>query len=252
VTVSAPRATSKAALEARRQILRAGVVCGIVTGAALFGMLPVMAHKTPRLRPPGAIEERDFLAACIKCGQCVQVCPVQAIHLADIADGYGMGVPMIEPRRQACDFSCDAVQCVLACPTGALTPSVSTKEQVRMGVARLAHPDTCLARQGRGFKGVARGEAFAGRHRYAELDRWRPRPISSHPYDVPVCDLCVRECPIKDAIRLEPISSDATDTRRTPVVGDACVGCGFCEMICPAEQAALVVDIRGTAKAGVS
>ena len=244
--------TSKAALENRRQLLRAGVACGFMTGAALFGMLPVMAHNRPRLRPPGAIDERDFDAACIKCGQCVQVCPVQAIHLTDIEDGYGMGTPAIAPRQQACDFSCDAVQCVLACPTGALSPSVSMKEQARMGTARLARPDTCLARQGLGFKGVARGTEFTGRHRYADLDRWHPRRIASHPYDIPLCDLCVRECPIKDAIRLEPVSSDSADIRRTPVVGEACVGCGLCEMICPADEAAIVIDIYGQAQAGVS
>jgi ferredoxin-type protein NapG len=245
VATETTKHVSKATLETRRQVLRAGIACGLMTGAALFGMLPVMAHQTARLRPPGAIDEQDFLAACIKCGQCVQVCPVQAIHLADIEDGYGMGTPAILPRRQACDFSCDALQCVLACPTGALAPSVSAKEQVHMGVARLAHPDRCLARQGRGFSGSARGDKFAGKHRYAELDRWRPQPLSSHAYDLPLCDLCVRECPIKDAIRLEPISDDPADRRRTPTVGEACVGCGLCEMICPAEPAAIIVDIRG-------
>jgi ferredoxin-type protein NapG len=51
----------------------------------------------------------------------VQVCPVQAIKLADLVDGFGVGVPYIDAREQACDFSCDAVQCILACPTGSLT-----------------------------------------------------------------------------------------------------------------------------------
>jgi ferredoxin len=53
--------------------------------------------------------------------QCVQVCPVAAIKLADLVDGIGVGAPYIDARAQACDFSCDAVQCILACPTGSLT-----------------------------------------------------------------------------------------------------------------------------------
>jgi ferredoxin-type protein NapG len=32
-----------------------------------------------------------------------------------------------------------------------------------------------------------------------------------------------------------------------PVVEDGCVGCGVCEMICPVESAAIVVDIDRTA-----
>ena len=37
---------------------------------------------------------------------------------------------------------------------------------------------------------------------------------------------------------------DPADPRRTPVVKDACVGCGMCEMICPTEPAAIVIDAR--------
>ena len=113
-----------------------------------------------------------------------------------------------------------------------------------MGLARLAAPQACLARQGKGFKGAARGAAFAGKHRYAEIDRWRPIAIADHPYDLESCDLCVRECPITGAISMQPLSADPTEKRRTPVVHQACVGCGLCEMMCPAEPAAIVVDIR--------
>ena len=43
-------------------------------------------------------------------------------------------------------------------------------------------------------------------------------------------------------ISLEPVSGAEGETRFRPVVHDACVGCGTCEMICPAEPAAIVVD----------
>ena len=169
---------------------------------------------------------------------------MEAIKLADVGDGFGIGTPYLDARKQACDFSCDAVQCVLACPTGALTHEIDKKEQVRMGLARLARPDACLARQGKGFKGVARGVDYEGLHRYIKVDRWNPIRVADHPYDVPLCDLCVRECPIKDAISLEPLNDDPDDKRRTPMVHQACVGCGMCEMICPVEPACIVIDER--------
>lgn len=231
-------------LEKRRMFLRSLGAGVTLVGLSLVGYFPILKQLLERLRPPGALAEDDFLAACIKCGQCVQVCPVEAIRLGDGDDGYGLGVPYIDARKQACDFSCDAVQCVLACPTGALTHAISKKEEVRMGVARLARPDACLAMKGQGFKGLARGDLFKGLLRYEDLDRWTPIRVADHPYDLEVCDLCVRECPIKGAISLEPLSTDSSDKRRMPTVAEACVGCGACEMICPAEPAAIVVDAK--------
>jgi ferredoxin-type protein NapG len=229
-------------IEQRRMFLRS-IGAGIaVVGLALVGYYPILKKLFTRLRPPGALVEHEFLAACIKCGQCVQVCPVEAIKLSDGDEGFGLGTPYIDARAQACDFSCDATQCVLACPTGALSHLIDTKEEVHMGVARLARPDACLAMKGQGFKGQARGADYTGLHRYVEVDRWTPVEISSHPYDLEICDLCVRECPIKGAISLQPVNNDPADKRRMPVVAEACVGCGTCEMMCPTAPASIVVD----------
>ena len=246
----APREKSSPRVdEERRRLLRSAVAGGAVTCAALLGLLGRReAQAEELLRPPGALDEKDFLAACIKCGQCVQVCPVSAIRLGDLEDGVGNGVPHILAREQACDFSCDATQCVLACPTGALSHLIDKKEQSRMGVARLVAPDACLARKGQGFKGLARGDTFKGHLRYSDIDRWKPLRVADHPYDLEICDLCVRQCPIKDAIELAPLSSDPADKRRTPVVKSACVGCGVCEMICPVEPAAIRIDVRVTGR----
>ncbi|MCB1727820.1 MAG: 4Fe-4S dicluster domain-containing protein [Chromatiaceae bacterium] len=255
----------------RREFIRSGVLVGGTLIAALAGFVPIAGGGTHRLRPPGALKdaqlsERDFLSACIKCGQCVQVCPVEAIKLADLADGYGVGVPYIEARAQACDFSCDGLQCVLACPTGALTHSLNYPSQTRMGFARVARPDTCLAVLGKGFKGQARGADFRGELRFDEVDRWNPIPVADHPYDLELCDLCVRQCPIeiriaqcedgkppsgdqnqcppRHAIRLQPVGDGKA---MLPIIEDGCVGCGVCEMICPVEETVIVIDLDKTA-----
>lgn len=227
--------------DARRRFMRSIFIGGGMVGAGLAGAWPILRDHELRLRPPGAIPEKEFLASCIKCGQCVQVCPVKAIKLADITDGFGVGVPHIDARDQACDFSCDAVQCILACPTGALTHKISKKEEVHMGIAVLKHPEICLAKQGLGFKGPARPAPFPGLHRYEKIDRWKPIPLKDHPYDLELCDLCVRECPIKGAISLV----DAPDGKgKIPKIHKECTGCGMCEMICPTEPAAIVIVPR--------
>lgn len=229
----------------RRRFLRTLSLAVGVLGTSLAGFLPVLAKWIPsRLRPPGALVENQFLAACIKCGQCVQVCPVQAIRLADIEDGIGVGVPHIEARSQACDFSCDALQCILACPTGALSHTLNSKEEVRMGLARVIRPEACLAVQGQGFKGLARGPDYTGLLRYNEVNRWKPIPVRDHPYNLELCDLCVRQCPIENAISLRPL--DPTGKKKIPVIHPACVGCGTCEMICPVAPTVIVIEERKT------
>lgn len=269
---------SRRAQEARRRFLRSMGLTGGVIGLSLLGYYPTAQAHSQRLRPPGALDESDFLSSCIKCGQCVQVCPVQAIKLGDITDGFGIGVPFINAREQACDFSCDAVQCILACPTGALTykkpafmppregaplaakPLLKAKAQdaentlnlkERFGLAKLVKPEACLAVQGKGFKGTARGAAFKGQMRYMAVDRWKPIPVANHPYDLPLCDLCVRECPIGNAISLEETTLADGRKVQQPVVHEPCVGCGVCEMICPAEQVAIVIEPWATWKEGV-
>ena len=238
-----PRKRLSRAQERRRRFLRTSVFAVALVALQPLGFLPVVRKLRRRLRPPGALAEENLLAACIKCGQCVQVCPVQAIRLADVDEGFGVGVPLIDAREQACDFSCDALSCILACPTGALSHDLAAKEEVRMGVARLVRPETCLARKGDPFRGRARGGGFRGRLRYPEVDRWNPLLVRDHPYDLDLCDLCVRQCPIGEAaIGLEPLTSPDGKRRMTPVVRSGCVGCGACEMICPQDPACVVVE----------
>ncbi|MDX9995207.1 MAG: 4Fe-4S dicluster domain-containing protein [Rhodocyclaceae bacterium] len=254
--------------QARRRALRTILLTGGVLGAGISGWLPLAYAQKKRLRPPGALDEKDFLSSCIKCGQCVQVCPVEAIKLADLVDGFGVGAPYIDAREQACDFSCDAVQCILACPTGSLTyhkpeflavrpgakmadkPVLLAKENdpeptlnlaERIGVARLTRPESCLAIQGKGFKGQARGPAFKGELRYMKVDRWKPIKVADHPYETELCDLCVQACPIKGAISIETVFAPDGSQRKSPVVHEPCVGCGVCEMICPTEPASIEI-----------
>ncbi len=129
----------------RRTFLKTSTL--IATGTVLaFGAVsvPLLRRERLLLRPPGALAEDLFLASCIKCGQCLQVCPPQVIELAGISQGFGVGTPYITPREGAC-ILCSGLPCVLACPTGALDHHLSLGKDAEMGLAVITTPDTCLS-----------------------------------------------------------------------------------------------------------
>jgi ferredoxin-type protein NapG len=132
----------------RRTFLKTSTL--VVAGcAAAYGAVSVPLLRKDRLllRPPGALDEDTFLASCIKCGQCLQVCPPQVIKLAGISQGFGIGTPYIVPREGAC-ILCSGLPCVLACPTGALAHELSLGKDAEMGLAVISGPDTCLSVKG--------------------------------------------------------------------------------------------------------
>ena len=87
------------------------------------------------LRPPGAQPEREFLATCYRCGNCVDACPARAIRSMSTEDSGQRGTPYIDPDLAAC-VVCDELACMHACPSGALK-LVAKPADIRMGLARV-------------------------------------------------------------------------------------------------------------------
>jgi ferredoxin-type protein NapG len=166
------------------------------------------------LRPPGAKPEADFLASCIKCGQCVEACPFDTLALATVEEEGATGVPYFEPREIPC-YMCEDVPCIEACPTDALGEGIEI-DAARMGLAVLIDQENCLA-----FQGLR-------------------------------CEVCYRVCPLMgEAIRLEMKPQQRTGKHAyfLPVVdSERCTGCGRCENACILEEAAIVVLPRDLAK----
>jgi MauM/NapG family ferredoxin protein len=94
-------------------------------------------------RPPGAIDEMAFLAACTRCGKCIDVCPPHAIAHAPSSAGLAAGTPMLDARRQPCTV-CPDMPCVTACPTGALLPPANGWTGYHMATLEL-DLDRCIA-----------------------------------------------------------------------------------------------------------
>ncbi len=195
-------------------------------GGAVWGTAAAKLKASElTLRPPGAIDEKDFVKACIRCGTCVEACPYDTLKLATIDDNTAIGTPYFEPRDIPC-YMCIDVPCVPVCPSGALDVKSIPKEvegitteipdinKSKMGIA-VIDPGTCLA-----FWGIQ-------------------------------CDACYRVCPlIGEAISLEFTRNERTGKHAflKPVInGDACTGCGLCEHACVTEKAAIFVLPRSVA-----
>lgn len=93
------------------------------------------------LRPPGAIAEPAFLAACRRCGACVDVCPANAIYAIRDQSAEINGTPAIDPGRAPC-VVCDGLQCTTVCSTGALL-ELAAASDIRMGLA-VVDDDRCV------------------------------------------------------------------------------------------------------------
>jgi ferredoxin-type protein NapG len=158
------------------------------------------------LRPPGALAEADFAAACIKCGQCAQACPYDTLRMARAEEAVPIGTPYFVPRNIPC-YMCSDVPCVPACPTGALNPALKDISKARMGLA-VIDAESCLSWQGLR------------------------------------CEVCYRVCPVKgDAISIQnhPRQTSKHALFVPMVHSEACTGCGMCEDACPTEEAAIRV-----------
>jgi polyferredoxin/ferredoxin len=120
----------------RRELLVAAV-----SGAAAIPILRIGgnpgAYWNPNLvRPPGSLPEEQFLSRCIKCGQCMRICPTNVIHPAGLTAGLeGLWTPVLNFRlgTSGCQHNC--IACGNLCPTAAIRP-ISLEE--RQGLNRYA------------------------------------------------------------------------------------------------------------------
>lgn len=96
------------------------------------------------LRPPGALDEKAFLATCTKCTDCQTACPYDSVRRLGPEFGAGAGTPAIIPDESPC-YLCEDMPCISVCEPGALRPL--GRSAVSMGVAVL-EVDRCYVAQG--------------------------------------------------------------------------------------------------------
>lgn len=105
---------------------------------------PVKLSSRELIRPPGSVEESEFVARCIRCGACMKACPTNglqpAVHEAGIE---GFWTPILIPRIGCCTEQCNA--CGAVCPTDAIEPfEIAEKKRIFIGTAVIER-DHCIA-----------------------------------------------------------------------------------------------------------
>ncbi len=153
------------------------------------------ARSAHLIRPPGALAEDEFVTACVRCAECMKVCPMNALQPAFGEGGLeALETPILVPRMGPCIQACN--QCGRVCPTGAIEVcSLDEKSHLYMGTASVDR-SRCLA------------WAFGN-----------------------TCVVCQESCPYH-AIHSDV---DENGVPRPVVDDRICVGCGMCEHVCPVE-----------------
>jgi ferredoxin-type protein NapF len=166
---------------------------------------PVKVWDPQLLRPPGAAGEDRFVAACVRCGECMGVCPTNGLQPALGEAGLeGFWTPVLVPRVGPCAADCTA--CGQVCPTDALSPfTVEEKSWIYLGTAAIDR-STCL--------------------------------VWAHDRQCLVCD----EYCTYDAVYWK---QDEQGRRVPYVDEYRCVGCGLCESACPVQPLAAIRVFSG-------
>lgn len=202
----------------RRQLIFTSLLAVIAT--PFFKISPTKKRAPSRLvRPPGALPEPQFLQKCVKCGECMKVCPTNGLQPAlGEAGPEGIWTPVFNFKIGYCEYYCSL--CSQVCPTGAIKElTIEEKMKVRIGTA------------------------------WVDKSRCIPYVIGSS------CIVCEEHCPTSPkAIKLVRTETKRSDgailTPLAPVIDiNQCVGCGICENKCPVvDQPAIFVTSVGESR----
>jgi polyferredoxin len=202
---------------------RRRTLTGLAAGAAAVPLMRASAgigksRHERLLRPPGALDESEFLSRCIRCGECMKVCPNTALQPTFEEAGLaGLWSPTLVPRIGYCEPSC--VLCSEVCPTGAIWQITPMEKGWVVGVGA-----------GQQNQPIRLGTAF--------YDRGRCLPWAM----ATDCIVCEEWCPVSPkAIYVQEAqvidSEGNVKTLKQPRIDPSrCVGCGACEFACPLQE----------------
>lgn len=214
-TVTTPDVQRRTALAA------AGAGALFLPTARVADSLDVNYHSKV-IRPPGAVEEREFFDRCIRCAECMKVCPNNALHPAFFEAGIeGVWTPILIARIGYCEYSC--VLCGQVCPTGAIQ-KITEKEKMGLGVPPIKI-GTAFYDHGRCLPWAMQTPCIV----CEEFCPTSPKAIWVEEVEAPVRDQ-------KAGPNGEPPAMRTVKLQRPHVDPALCIGCGACEKVCPVQD----------------
>ena len=198
-------------------LTRRGMVGSLASGAvaAWLTRCGTTTHASP-IRPPGAVSGDQFLDLCIRCEQCLKVCPGPVLQAAGLEHGFeALWTPVAMFPHAGCHQDCHF--CTQVCPTGAIRPlSPDEKRRFVMGLA-VVDPAACLPHRGELECRLCFEECTAAGYRAIEM-----RPVR------------LATGPVPEGL-FSPGEIEQMGRILAPFVNaQACVGCGLCEYRCHA------------------
>lgn len=209
----------------RRTVIASAAAGAVAIPAMRIANWPDKAYSEKVIRPPGSVEEREFLERCIRCAECMKVCPNNALHPAFFEAGLeGLWTPILVPRIGYCEYSC--VLCGQVCPTGAIQKITELqktgkddktgKEQKPISVG------TAMYDHGRCLPWAMATPCIV----CEEFCPTSPKAIWAEEVEVPR-----RES--KYQAKGEALAMGTIKVQRPHVDPALCIGCGACEKVCP-------------------
>ncbi len=181
----------------------------LAAGAGLLGAFAAMrsSREVPAglrrglgiLRPPGALDEIEFLSSCVRCTCCSDACEAQCIRLFPPGAGELEGTPYILSADRACTI---CLECGKACPTGAIR-ELEDMTKAKMGVA-VVDERLCVSHNGSGVCGACH-TACPLKNR-AITQNFRNAPVV-HDDKCAGCGLCEEICIVRERRAIRVVSN---------------------------------------------
>ena len=137
VDFSPGRGPAAAQTDIGRRGLLTAVAAGALTAFAINKDTAAKVNESRLIRPPGALPEPEFQASCIRCGQCMKICPTNTLQPCLFEAGIaGIWSPRLNTRLAGCVQTC--ALCGAVCPTGALRElPLEEKKHAKLGTAAI-------------------------------------------------------------------------------------------------------------------